>query len=85
MQAEFCLDLADRGIGERAAIVKEHGGHGLVAAIDSLNECRCHWIGLDIDFLEGNTLAAQLGFKALAVATPNRRVHLHEGNASVHL
>ena len=61
-QAEFGLNLADRRVSERAAIVKEHGWHGLVAPVDGFNECRCHRIDLNIDLFEGNALAAQLGF-----------------------
>ncbi len=75
--AELFLDLPDRGVCHRSAIVVDERGDRLVAPVHGFDEGCGLRIVLDVDLLEGDPGSSHLGLESLAVSAPHGRVHLH--------
>ena len=70
--AEPAPDLRRGRVGQCGSVAKEHGRHGQIAVVD-LSHNRCG-IGMmvDVDLVEGDSSAIQLGLEPYAVAAPAR-------------
>lgn len=83
LDAELLLDLAQRRVGHGGAVGEDDGRHGLIAAVDALDEGGRLGIDLDVDLGDLDAFAGQLGLQAHAETAPLGRVHRQGGGAHV--
>jgi hypothetical protein len=86
-RSESAADLGDGWVGERRPITEDNRRHGQIAVIDVSDDLSPIGMIFDVDLVEFDTGAIQLGFEPYAVATPTggenswlvctRQIHSH--------